>query len=70
MNVPPKSGIKTSEFWITLAVLLLPLVNSYLGSQFTPDEATNFIVSAITVIGSCVAAVTYIIGRVKIKRGV
>lgn len=63
----PKPGVKTSEFYVTLALLALPLVNHYLGTQFSLDEASNFVVAFVGTAGSVVAAVTYIIGRLALK---
>lgn len=68
--VDPKPGVRTSEFYVTLALLVLPFVNHALGTQFTGDEATNFVVASAGTAGSIVAAVLYILGRIKLKREV
>jgi len=67
---PLKPGAKTSEFYVTLALLVLPLINHVLGSDFTNDEAAKLAMALVSTVGSIVAAVLYILGRIKLKRGV
>ena len=65
-----KPGIKTSELWITIALMALPVANQLLHTDVTPDQATNVVnalVSLAMAIGGVVAAFRYITGRISLK---
>lgn len=63
-----KPGYQTTEFYVTIGLILLPLVNHFLGTQFSMDDATNFIVAFVGGLGAVIAGVSYIYGRLDLKK--
>lgn len=61
----PKSGIKTSEFWITvLNIVLMTLVSFGVINQ---GEADTWSALIVPVIGSIIPLIMYIISRTQVK---
>jgi hypothetical protein len=62
-----KPGYQTTEFYITIAAVLLPLVNHFLGTTFTYDQTANIITSLVGGVTAAVSAYLYIVGRIELK---
>ena len=64
-----KSGIKTSEFWITLVPVIVGLLMSF--GTITPEDQDVIISLGTQVIGGVVALfslINYVNGRVELKK--
>ena len=59
MSTKQKSGYKTTEFWVALAVVLFPLAQQVLTGAMDWQVA----------LGSAVTAVAYAVSRAKVKIG-
>lgn len=67
MNI--KSGVQTSEFWVTLITSIIGLL--VMTGIVSPNESNNLVQSLTAIVGGIIMiapAVTYIFGRTWLKR--
>lgn len=62
-----KPGVKTSEFWITAAIIAIPLIKHFLGVDVTADQITELGTHIIETISGIAAIAVYVWSRVKVK---
>jgi hypothetical protein len=62
-----KPGFKTTEFYVAIALLLLPIANLILGTHISSDAATLFVTTLAASAAAVVGPITYIVGRFEVK---